>query len=59
MTQRDVFVVGAVRTAVGTFGGTLKDVPVAQLATTAVKAVLDRSGVPPTEIGHVALSEPR
>ena len=33
MTQRDVFVVGAARTAIGTYGGTLKDKPVAELAT--------------------------
>ncbi|MET0658748.1 MAG: acetyl-CoA C-acyltransferase family protein [Steroidobacteraceae bacterium] len=64
MTQRDVFVVGAVRTAIGTFGGTLKETPLAQLATTAVKGVLDRSGVAPAEVGHVVMgnvcvTEPR
>jgi acetyl-CoA C-acetyltransferase len=64
MTQRDVFVVGAVRTAIGTYGGTLKDTPLATLATTAVKAVLDRSGVAPAEVGHVVMgnvciTEPR
>lgn len=64
MTQRDVFIVGAVRTAIGTFGGTLKDVPLSQLATTAVKGALERSGVAPGEIGHVVMgnvipTEPR
>ena len=38
MTHRDVFVVSTARTAIGTFGGSLKDVPNTQLATTAVKA---------------------
>lgn len=33
MTQRDIFVVGTARTAIGTFGGALKDVPNTQLAT--------------------------
>ena len=37
---RDVFVVGAARTAIGTFGGALKDVPLADLATLAVKTAL-------------------
>ena len=40
MLQPDIYVVGAVRTAIGTFGGSLKDVPLAELATTAVKAAL-------------------
>jgi acetyl-CoA C-acetyltransferase len=55
MAQHEVFIVGAVRTAVGSFGGSLKDVPLSSLATTAVRAVLDRSGVPPAEVGHVVL----
>ena len=32
MTMPDVFVVAAARTAIGTFGGTLKDTPLAELA---------------------------
>jgi acetyl-CoA C-acetyltransferase len=55
MTQRDIFVVGTARTAIGTFGGSLKDVPNTQLATTAVKAALQRSGVAPDAIGHVVM----
>src|SRR4030095_3806997 len=55
MTQRDVFVVGIARTAIGTFGGSRKDVPTTQLATTAVKAALERSGVAPDAIGHVVM----
>ena len=37
-TNREVVVVGAVRTAIGTFGGSLKDLPASDLATIAVKA---------------------
>ncbi len=55
MPQRDVFVVGAVRTAIGTFGGTLKDTPLADLATIAVRAVLERSQAPSAQVGHVVL----
>ncbi|WP_399678853.1 acetyl-CoA C-acyltransferase family protein [Xenophilus sp.] len=55
MTQRDIFVVGTARTAIGTFGGSLKDVPNTQLATTAVKAALTRSGVAPDAVGHVVM----
>ncbi|SIR73402.1 acetyl-CoA C-acyltransferase family protein [Pseudacidovorax sp. RU35E] len=55
MTPRDIYVVSTARTAIGTFGGALKDVPNTQLATTAVKAALTRSGVAPDAIGHVVM----
>ena len=63
-TPAEVFVVGAARTAIGTFGGTLKDTPLSELATVAVKAALERSGVPVGEVGHLAMgnvipTEPR
>jgi acetyl-CoA C-acetyltransferase len=64
MTQREVFVLAAARTAIGTFGGALKDVPLSQLATTAVREALARSGLAAADIGHVVLgnvipTEPR
>ncbi|OYQ23867.1 acetyl-CoA acetyltransferase [Pseudomonas mandelii] len=55
MNTPDVFVVSAARTAIGTFGGSLKEVPLADLATTAVKAALERSGVDPAQIGHLVM----
>ncbi|HJV84523.1 MAG TPA: acetyl-CoA C-acyltransferase family protein [Noviherbaspirillum sp.] len=55
MKQREVVVVGAARTAIGTFSGSLKDVPLSTLATTAVKAALERSGVAAPEVGHVVM----
>jgi len=62
--SREVFVVAAARTAIGTYGGSLKDVPLADLATTAVKAALARSGAPADAFGHLAMgtvvtTEPR
>ena len=55
MSHRDVFVVSTARTAIGTFGGALKDVPNTQLATTAVKAAIARSGLAPDAVGHVVM----
>ena len=55
MTQRDIVVVGLARTAIGTFGGSLKDVPLSQLGTTAVRAALQRSGVDAAAVGHVVM----
>ena len=53
--QRDIVIVGMARTAIGSFGGTLKDTPLTTLATTAVKAALERSGAAPDAIGHVVV----
>lgn len=55
MSEREILIVGAVRTAIGTFGGSLKDVPLASLATTVVRAALERSGVAPERVGHVVM----
>ena len=52
---RDVYVVSAARTAIGTFGGTLKDTTPADLATVAVKAALERSGAAADSVGHLAM----
>ncbi len=55
MTTRDIFIVGTARTAIGTYGGSLKDVPNTQLATTVVKAAITRAGVAPDAVGHVVM----
>ena len=52
---REVVVISAARTAIGTFGGTLKDTPPIDLATTTIKAAIERSGVDAARIGHVAM----
>lgn len=52
---RDVYVVSAVRTAIGTFGGSLREVPLPDLATLAVRTAIERSGAPAQEISHLAL----
>lgn len=64
MTQRDVVVLGAARTAIGSFGGSLKDVPLSSLATIACQGALQRAGVDPAAVGHVVMgnvvpTEPR
>jgi len=41
------------RTAIGTFGGSLKDVPAVDLGTTVAKAVISRSGIDAEEINQV------
>ena len=52
---REVVFVGAARTAIGSFGGSLKDVPPADLGALVIKTALERAGVAPKEVGHVVL----
>ena len=51
--SREVVVVSAVRTAIGTFGGSLKDIPPTELATQVVRDSLARAGVDGKDVGHV------
>lgn len=60
----EVFVVSAARTAVGTFGGSLKDTPLAELATLVVKEALTRAKLGADSVGHLVVgnvipTEPR
>ena len=50
---REVLVCSAVRTAIGTFGGSLKDVPPTELGALVVKESLARAGVEGKDVGHV------
>lgn len=50
---REVVVVSAVRTAIGTFGGSLKDVPPTVLGATVVRESLARANVAGQDVGHV------
>lgn len=43
--MREVVIVSAVRTAIGSFGGSLKDVPAVDLGATVIKEALNRAGV--------------
>jgi len=52
--SREVVVVSGVRTAIGTFGGSLKDIPTTELAAQVVRESLARAGVDGKDVGHVA-----
>lgn len=53
--EKDIYVVAAVRTAIGRFGGTLKDIPPTELAATVVREAVARSGAAPDSVGHVSM----
>lgn len=51
----DVVIVSAVRTAIGTFGGTLKDIPASELGAIVVKEALQRAGIEAGQVDEVIL----
>jgi acetyl-CoA C-acetyltransferase len=51
--EREVVVLSGVRTAVGKYGGSLKDKPPTELAAAVVQEAVDRSGVQPADVDHV------
>ena len=51
--SREVVVVSAVRTAIGTFGGSLKDIAPTELASQVVRESLSRAQVDGKDVGHV------
>ena len=51
--SREVVVVSGVRTAIGTYGGSLKDTPPTELAARVVRESLARAGVDGKDVGHV------
>ena len=53
--MKDIVIVGAARTAVGRFGGSLKDIPAVDLGVVAMKEALNRAGVKPEEVDEVIL----
>lgn len=55
MSSRKVVLAAPVRTAIGTFGGSLKDVPAAELGAVAIKAAVARAGLKPGEIATAVM----
>ena len=54
MSTREVVVLSGVRTAIGTFGGALKDTPAVDMAATVVRDAVARAKIDPAQVGHVA-----
>ncbi|HEY1998912.1 acetyl-CoA C-acyltransferase [Paraburkholderia sp.] len=55
MNTRDVVICNPVRTPIGAYNGTLKDVPATELGALAVRATLSRSGLAAAELASVVL----
>ena len=53
--QERVFIVAAVRTPIGAFGGMLKDFSATQLGAHAIRAAIERVGIAPAEVNDVIM----
>src|ERR687884_1244728 len=52
-TEHEVVVLSAVRTAIGKYGGSLKDQPPTELGALVVREAVRRAGIEPADVGHV------
>jgi acetyl-CoA C-acetyltransferase len=55
MSNREVVVVSGARTAIGDYGGSLKELPATKLGATAIKEAVARAKVEPAAVGHVVM----
>ena len=53
--MREIYVLGCCRTAIGSFGGSLKDTPAAKLGSIVITEALKRSGLAPDQIDEVMM----
>jgi len=59
MIDREVVIINGARTAIGTFGGTLRTLTVVDIGVAAVKGAIERSGVKPEDIDEVIIGHAR
>ncbi|MDT3720521.1 acetyl-CoA C-acetyltransferase [Pseudomonas oryzihabitans] len=55
--MQDVVIVAATRTAVGSFQGSLANVPAVELGATVIRALLEQTGVAPAQVDEVILGQ--
>jgi len=53
--MKEVYIISAVRTPMGSFGGALKDLPATKLGAIAIKAALEKAGVRPEQVQDVLM----
>jgi len=53
--MKEVYIVSAVRTPIGSYGGSLKDIPATKLGAIAIKSAIDRAGVKANQVDEVLM----
>jgi acetyl-CoA C-acetyltransferase len=57
MSDTDVVIVSALRTAIGSFNGTLANIPAHKLGETVIRAILQQTNIPPQDVSEVILGQ--
>jgi acetyl-CoA C-acetyltransferase len=55
MNKREVYIISALRTPIGSFGGVLKDFTATKLGAIAIRAVMEKSGISPDKVEDVLM----
>src|ERR1700676_1901011 len=53
--MKEVYIISAVRTPVGSFGGTLRDISATHLGAIAIKGALQKAGIKPAQVQDVLM----
>lgn len=53
MQKNEIYIISAVRTPIGSFGGSLKEIPAPKLGAVAIRGALERAGIKPGEVDEV------
>lgn len=53
--MKEVYIISAVRTPMGSFGGTLKDFSATKLGAIAIKGAVEKAGIKPTDVNDVLM----
>ncbi|MDP9229454.1 MAG: acetyl-CoA C-acetyltransferase, partial [Bacteroidota bacterium] len=57
--MKEVYIISAVRTPIGSFGGSLKEFSATQLGAVAIKAALEKAGISPSSLHQAQGSGPQ
>jgi acetyl-CoA C-acetyltransferase len=55
MEKKEVYIIAAVRTPIGSFGGVFKDIPATKLGSIAIKGAIEKAGLKPGDINEVIM----
>src|SRR3982751_519521 len=53
--MKEVYIISAVRTPIGSFGGSLKDIAATKLGAIAIKSAIERAGIRPEQVDEVLM----
>jgi acetyl-CoA C-acetyltransferase len=55
MNRKEVYIISAVRTPIGSFGGTLKDISATKLGAIAIKGAIEKAGISPEQVNDLLM----